>query len=70
MLYNNNMKKKCNCGKREEVDGKVKTQKYIKLSRDIEANEEIIGEASVETLSNFRKKNATADLSIYKIRVE
>lgn len=70
MLYNISMKKCCCSNKKSELNGKENEEKYLRLTKDVEASEEILGEACVETLKNFRKKNADADLSVYKIKVQ
>ena len=42
-----------------------------KLTKDIEADEEILGKECVRKLKNFRKKNGDGvDLSIYDIQVQ
>lgn len=42
----------------------------IKLSKDVEENEELIGKDTVENLKALRKKNPKADLSIYSIKIK
>ena len=44
--------------------------KTVQLTPDVEINEELIGAETVAGLKAFRKKNPTADLSIYKVKVK
>ena len=44
--------------------------KLIQLTRDVEANEELLGRQNVQALKAFRKKCPNVDLSIYSVKVE
>ena len=60
------MSKKCNCG----INGREKSDKYVKLTKEVETNSDIIGNEAVENLKNFRRKYPDGDLSVYKIEVK
>lgn len=50
-------------------DNKELNGKYVNLTPDIEADEELLGKERAEQYKRFRKKNPNADLSVYKIKV-